>query len=240
MTDAALTIVSGDRTVATSVTIDGATLTEHEVRGHELARSRHALAYLKARIGDDMMRRLLAEDIAGMTAVVRGWVEASAGRWRSGEVTLALPGPGAEAFRDWYALVVTERRSAAMRAGHPEHYLNTPGPDGIEVIEPIGETDLPWRIFYRTVDPTSDLPVAWPLDFPVRFAAEIVDEDGLRVGFSLRALRDTTDGMEMRLITCLPVTVPDKLVSRHLHHFMIEYRNWAVLAMADRGTGTAG
>ncbi len=230
----ALTIVPDDRAFVTNATLDGATLTQHDIRSHELVRARRALAYLKAKIGDEAMRRLLAEDFATMTATVRGWVEASAGRWRSAQITLALPGPGATAFRDWYARVVAERRSAAMRAGHPEHYLNTPGPDGIEVIEPIGETDLPWRIVYRTIDPADDLPAMWPLDFPVRFAAEIVDGDGVRVGYSLRALRDVADGMEMCLITCLPAAAPDEVVARHLRHFAIEYRNWAVLAMTEQ------
>ncbi len=228
------TIVHDDQAFATTALIEGETLTEHDVRAHELARARRALAYLKDKIGDDAMRRLLADDVGAMTATVRGWVDASAGRWRSAEVTLSLPGPGAAAFRDWYARVVAERRSAAMRAGHPEHYLNTPGADGIEVIEPIGETDLPWRIFYRTVDPGDDLPAAWPDAFPVRFAAEIVDGDGVRVGWSLRALRDVAGGMEMRLISCLPAAAPDALMTRHLHHFAIEYRNWAVLATAEQ------
>ncbi len=235
MTDAPLTIIADDRSFTTTATAEGARLTEHDIRSHELVRARRALAYLKTKVGDEAMRRLLADDVATMTATVRGWVEASAGRWRSAEITLATPGPGAVAFRDWYAQVVAEQRSAAMRAGHPEHYLNTPGRDGIEVIEPVGETDLPWRIIYRTVDPTGDLPVAWPSDFPVRFAAEIVDGDGLRVGYSLRALRDVEGGMEMRLITCLPAACPDALLSRHLRHFAIEYRNWAVLATAEQG-----
>ena len=230
-----LVIVGDDRSFATTAALEDTRLTEHDIRSHELARARRALAYLKHKLGDEAMKRLLADDIAAMTATVRSWVDASAGRWRSDEITLALPGPGAEAFRDWYARVVAEGRSAAMRAGHPEHYLNTPGPDGIEVVEPIGETDLPWRIFYRTVDPEGDLPSAWSPDFPVRFAAEIVDGDGLRVGYSLRALRDVADGMEMRLITCLPAACPDTLLSRHLRHFAIEYRNWAVLATAEQG-----
>ncbi len=160
------------------------------------------------------MRRLLAADTAYMTAHVRDWVSVSAGKWRSAEVTLALPGPGAELFRDWYAQVVSERRSAAMRAGHPEHYLNTPGSDGIEVIEPIGETDLPWRIFYRTIDPAAELPVVWPSNFPVRFAAEIVDEDELVVGYSLRALRNVENGMEIgveRLALPRPTICPGYL-----------------------------
>lgn len=179
MTDPPLTIIADDRAFATTATVEGARLTEHDIRSHELVRVRRALAYLKLKVGDDAMRRLLADDTAAMTATARGWVEASAGRWRSAEITLALPGPGAAAFRDWYPRGVAERRSAAMRAGHPEHYLNTPGPGGIEVIEPIGETDLPWRILYRTLDPTGELPAAWPPGFPVRFAAEIVDGDGV-------------------------------------------------------------
>ena len=234
MTSSPLTIIAHDHAFATTAMVEGATLTEYDIRSHELSRARRALAYLKTKLGDEAMRRLLAEDVAAMTATVLGWVDASSGRWRSAEVTLALPGPGAVAFRDWYARVVAERRSAAMRAGHPEHYLNTPGAEGIEVIEPIGETDLPWRIFYRTVDPGDDLPAAWPEGFPVRFAAEIVDGHGVRVGYSLRALRDVSGGMEMRLIACLPAAVSDVLMSRHLHHFAIEYRNWAVLATAEQ------
>lgn len=230
-------VVPDDRAFHTVATAEGETLTQHDIRSHEIDRARRALAYLKAKIGDEAMRSLLDDDIARMTRTVRDWVAASQGRWRSASVTLALPGPGAEAFRDWYADIVAEGRSDAMRAGHPEHYLNTPQPDGIEVIEPIGETEWPWHIRYRTVDPEADLPVPWPGDFPVRFAAEIVDMGDVRVGYSLRALRDVEDGMEMRLITCLPDATPDAVVSRHLHHFMIEYRNWAVLASTGRGHG---
>lgn len=226
-------VVPDDRDFETVATLDDARLTQHDIRSHEITRARRALAYLKDRIGDDAMRALLADDITGMMQIVRGWAAASDGGWRSAAVTLTVPGPGADAFRDWYADVVAGRRSAALRAGHPEHYLNTPGPDGIEVIEPIGETDAPWHILYRTVDPTGDLPVQWPDSFPVRFAAEIVDMAGLRVGYSLRALRDVPDAMEIRLVTCLPSATPDAVVSRHLRHLAIEYRNWIALASAE-------
>lgn len=231
--DPDIVVIPDDRTFETVAVLDGATLTQHDIRSHEITRARRALAYLKDRIGDEAMRSLLADDIAQMMRTVRDWVDASQGRWRAASVTLKLPGPGAEHFKDWYAAVVDGHRGAAMRAGHPEHYLNTPGDNGIEVIEPIGETGLPWRIRYRTVDPESALPVPWATGFPVRFAAEIVDMDGVRVGYSLRALRGTADGMEMRLTTCLPEATPDETVARHLQHFAIEYRNWAVLASAE-------
>jgi hypothetical protein len=228
-------VVPDDRQFATIATLPGEAWTEHDIRSHEITRARHALAYLKDKIGNEEMRALLAADTARMMETVRGWIEASRGRWRARSITLELPGPGAEAFRDWYADLVARRRSAAMRSGHPEHYLNLPGTDGIEVIEPIGETEAPWHVFYRTINPDAELPVLWPANFPVRFVAEIVDPDGVRVGFSMRALRDVEGGMEMLLTTCLPACAPDEVVSRHLRHFAIEYRNWAVLASAEAG-----
>lgn len=229
-----LLVVSGDRTFATLAHAGDQRLDELDIRDHELLRARGALAYLKSRIGDAAMRTLLADDIATMTAMVREWVAASEGRWQSAVVTALLPGPGAEAFRDWYSATVADHRADRLRAGHPEHYLNTPGDRGVEVIEPIGETDLPWRIFYRSLAPDADLPSAWDPNFPVRFAAEVVDEDGLRVGYSMRALRDVGDRTEIQLTTHLPAAAPPELLARHLRHFLIEYRNWAFLATAEQ------
>lgn len=228
-------VVSDDRGFETVATAEAERFAHADIRDHELVRARRALAYLKARIGDHGMRTLVAADLAAMTEVVRGWVEASGGRWRSGSVTLRLPGPGAVAFRDWYTWVVAQGRSNMMRAGHPEHYLNTPGPEGIEVVEPLGETVLPWRVFYRSLPTDAVLPSDWDADFAVRFAAEILDGDGLRVGYSMRALRDVEGGMEIRLTSHLPAAAPAELMQRHLHHFMIEYRNWCVIAM-DEGS----
>ena len=82
MTGAPLTLVVDDRAFATTAAAEGSTLSEHDIRKHELDRARRALAYLKMKVGDEAVRRLLAEDVAAMTATVRGWVEASAGRWR--------------------------------------------------------------------------------------------------------------------------------------------------------------
>ena len=65
MTDAPLTIIADDRAFATTATVEGVTLTEHDIRSHELDRARRALAYLKVKVGDDAMRRLLAGDVGG-------------------------------------------------------------------------------------------------------------------------------------------------------------------------------
>ncbi len=213
----------------------GADLWDDRVlRDEELARSRHALAYLKARIGDAAMRDLLADDLASTTALVRDWVEQSAGRWRTDRVELIVPGPSAEAFHCWYERAMAERREAVLRAGHPEHFVLHPTDDGIEVVENVGETDLPWRIFYRSL-PDDAFPLPWAEGYPVRFGAEIVNVDGLRVGYTMHQSRDAEDGMHLLLRTLLPQAAPPSLVERHLRHFAIEFTNWTRTAWLEAG-----
>ena len=210
----------------------GLALDARAIHDEELARARHALAYLKDLIGNDRMRALLASDIATMTACVRGWVGASGGQWQTGVTELIVPGPPAEAFHLWYNRAMKERRETVLRAGHPEHFVLNPGDEGIEVIENIGETDLPWRIFYRSL-PDDEFPMAWDPAYPVRFGAEIVDGDGLRVGYTMHQSRDDADGMHLHLRTLLPAAAPSALVDRHLRHFAIEFTNWARTAWQE-------
>ncbi|MEJ7660288.1 MAG: hypothetical protein WKG07_12080 [Hymenobacter sp.] len=67
-------------------------LTEADLRHAELARARHALAYLKAKLGNEALRELLKEDLAAITARVQEWVGASRGAGQTGLVELAVPG----------------------------------------------------------------------------------------------------------------------------------------------------
>ena len=66
-----------------SATLDGEALDDEDIRDEELARARHALAYLKELIGNAAMRDLLARDLETTTKRVRAWVEASAGQWQN-------------------------------------------------------------------------------------------------------------------------------------------------------------
>ena len=208
-------------------------LSNQDILDAELARARHALAYLKLKIGNDQMRELLREDLLTMTARVQQWLRASMGTWQSGSVELIVPGPSAIGFREWYADAMSKSWEVDLRAGHPEHFMNHPVHDSIEVMENIGETELPWHIFYRSLPEDAPLPSAWDSTFPVHFAAEIVDAEETRVGYSMRELRDDADGLHMKLTSHLPAAVPPGLVERHLHHFSIEYRNWAHFAAKE-------
>ena len=206
------------------------TLSNQDILDAELARARHALAYLKQKIGNDSMRKLLREDLLAMTARVQQWLRESKGAWQSGSVELIVPGPTATDFRTWYAEAMSQGWELDLWAGHPEHFMNHPVQDSIEVMENIGETELPWHIFYRSLSEDARLPSSWDDFYPVHFAAEIVDAEGTGIGYSMRELRDDTDGLHMKLTSHLPAAVPPRLVELHLHHFSIEYRNWAHFA----------
>ncbi len=206
---------------------DATEFTNEDIRSLELERARHALTYLKQRIGNAEMRELLADDLARTKEQVTTWLHASKERWQSASIELTVAGLHAQQFADWYAGALRAGREPAFRAGHPEHFVSHPRDDGIEVIENIGETELPWHVFYRSLPEDGDFPVAWDRDFPVRFGAEILDDDGSRIGFSMRQARDTDDGMHLRITAFLPQEVPPGLMHNHLHHLAIEYRNWA-------------
>ena len=222
---------TGDRLPRAIGVVGEEQLTDHDIRDAELERARHALAYLKRKLGNEAMRCLLDGDLQTMTAQVRGWVEASGGAWRSGSVELLVPGPTAAAFQDWYVNAMAEGREAELRAGHPEHFVSHPMPGLVEVVENIGETELPWRVFYRALPEDFAFPVAWDPAYALHYGMEIVDADGLRVGFSMRQSRDEGDGLHLQFTTFLPKAVPPDLVRRHLNHFAIEFRNWTGAAL---------
>ena len=225
--------LADDRDFPAKAITAGEQFTNSDIRSAELDRARHALAYLKRKLGNDVMRDLLKDDLTEMTALVRGWVQASGGSWQTDFVELIVPGPSAEAFHDWYTTALANSREAELRAGHPEHFISHPYSGTIEVVENIGETELPWRIIYRALPENGDFPTSWEPEYPVRFGAEIVDTDGLRVGFTMHQSRDGDDGMHLKLTTYLPIAVPPEVVHRHLQHFMIEFRNWTRVAWLE-------
>ena len=217
--------------VLVSPPFGGEELTNDDIRSLELARARHALSYLKERIGNTRMRELLAADLQRTEEQVRAWLDDSDGQWQSESIELVITGVTAGQFVDWYDTALHDRREPDFRAGHPEHFISHPHDDGIEVIENVGETELPWHVFYRSLPEDGDFPVAWDEDFPVRFGAEVLDQNRRRVGFSMRQARDTSDGMHLRVTSFLPLAASPTLMRNHLNHLAIEYRNWTRMSV---------
>ena len=223
--------MTGDREFRAVAAIGDERLDDRGIRDAELDRARHALFYLKGKLGNDAMQTLLDDDLRSMTTLVRGWVGASQGAWQSAAIRLTVPGPSARAFQDWYVAAMAGGREAELRAGHPEHFVSHPLPGLVEVVENIGETALPWHVFYRALPKDFAFPIAWDPAYALHYGMEIVDADGLRVGFSMRQSRDEADGLQLQFTTFLPEAAPSELVRRHLKHFAIEFRNWTRAAL---------
>jgi hypothetical protein len=199
----------------------------------EFGRARRALAFLKARIGNDAMRVLLKDDLDASAARVRTWLEASNGEWTSGTMTLVVPGLSAAAFHAWFMKVMKEARETDLRAGHPEHFLNHPMQGHAEVIENVGEDDGPWYLKLDFTPPDASFPTPWDPDFTERLGVIINDVDGNRIGSAIHEMRDAPDGMHVKLTIHLPKAVPHRLVLGHLRHFCVEWRNWSRLARSE-------
>ncbi len=79
--------MKGGREFRAVAAIGDERLDDRAIRDAELERARHALAYLKGKLGNDAMRRLLDDDLRAMAAQVRGWVDASGAHGKAGRCT---------------------------------------------------------------------------------------------------------------------------------------------------------
>lgn len=211
-----------------------------DLDAEELTRARGALAHLKTRIGSEGMRQLLADDLLETTRRTEAWAAASTG-WKSADFTLVLPGPDAATFHGYFLGLMKRGRESDLRAGHPDHFLNHPvdgGRGGAQVIENVGEDDLPWSIELTFTTDQEKYPVSWDDGYPERVGALISSSNGTQIGSALHELRDTSDGMEIKFTIILPDAAPDALLDGHLRHFAVEWRNWARLARQELA-GTA-
>lgn len=222
--------------------LSGLTLGDDDIRELELLRSRRSLAYLKDRIGNDDMRKLVADDLDVTTKQTAEWAAQSAGAWQSGALTMQVPGPDAVSFHDWFMGNMKLRNEPVFRAGHPDHLMNHPLPDGrAEVIENVGEDERPWHIFLSFHGVDTEFPTPWDPSYPQQqsFGAMILNPDGVRIGSAMHELRDGADGgLEVKLTVHLPQAAPAELVDGHLRHFAIEFRNWT--EMARHGVAALG
>lgn len=192
----------------------------------ELARAKGALAYLKERVGNDRMRELLADDLRVTTDRTTAWARESDGRWQTGVLELVVPGPDAKTFHGWFMAMMRDDRQADLRAAHPDHFMNMPLGPRAEVIENLGEDDLPWFIHLEFTGDPARFPDAWNDDYPERLGAVIRNADGVDIGSAQHEMKDAEDGMHILLKIHLPAAAPARLVRGHLEHFAVEFTNW--------------
>jgi hypothetical protein len=204
-----------------------------DLDAEELSRAHGALAYLKAKIGNDGMCKLLADDLGETTRRTGAWAAESQG-WKSANLKLVVPGPGAAAFHGFFMEMMKQDRQLDLRAGHPDHFMNVPMGLKAEVIENVGEDNLPWFIELKFTNDEEQFPGEWDSAYPERLGALIFNTDGIQIGSAMHELRDTPEGTEISLTITLPEAAPDGLLDGHLRHFAVEFCNWTRMAREQR------
>ena len=201
-------------------------LTALDIVKLELARAKGALEFLKAKVGNDRMRELLADEIRQSADRTAAWVRASDGAWRSGVLELVVPGPSAKAFHGFFMTMMKEDRQGELRAAHPDHFMNVPMGQRAEVIENVGEDDIPWFIHLEFTQDPARFPTTWDDSYPERLGALIRNMDGVLIGSAMHEMKDAEDGTHIRLTITLPQAAPEALLRGHLEHFAVEFSTW--------------
>lgn len=192
----------------------------------ELARAKGALEFIKAKIGNERMRELLDDEVRLSADRTAEWARQSGGAWRSGVLELVVPGPSAKAFHGFFMTMMKENRQDELRAAHPDHFMNVPLPGRAEVIENVGEDDIPWFIHLEFTDDPAKFPTTWDDSYPERLGAIIRNVDGVLIGSAMHEMKDADDGTHIRLTITLPEAAPEALVRGHLEHFAVEFGTW--------------
>lgn len=207
-------------------------LTAADIAKLELTRAKGALAFLKVKIGNDGMRELLAKEIRQSADRTTAWVDASDTKWRSGVLELVVPGPSAKAFHGFFMHLMKDDMQMELRAAHPDHFMNVPLGPRAEVIENVGEDDIPWFIGLEFTQDGARFPTAWDDSYPERLGAIIRNLDDVIIGSAMHEMKDAEDGTHIRLTISLPQAAPEHLVRGHLEHFAVEFSNWTRHARA--------
>lgn len=214
---------------------DGTVLTNDQIKDKELERCQRALKYLKAKL-HPYVKDFLKEDLDKTTAEIEGYVTESNGKWKSGYVDVIMPGITWENYHDWFMNVVKDRAEIALQVAHPDHYLNVVtevGPVKVDIIENLGEDELPWFIAGTFVN-ASELPPMFKrnMDYPKDFCLEGKSSNGVLMLYAVHEFKNDENGnCNIRLTIILPEKAPDRLIIGHLKHFSVEFRNWYLASL---------
>ena len=113
-----------------------------------------------------------------------------------------------------------------LRAGHPDHFMNMPLGPRAEVIENVGEDDIPWFIGLEFTQDAARFTTTWDDSYPEHLGAIIRNLDDVIIGSAMHEMKDAADGTHIRLTITLPEAAPEQLVRGHLEHFAVEFGNW--------------
>jgi len=211
-------------------------LTSVDVEQLELESSRRALRLLRERLTAEQMESLLADDLVATDNQWREWAQASDGSWRAAEVEFLVSGLSTQDFRSWWSTALNDLHGVVYPA-FPEHYRFgwVQNPSGGEepcyvVIEELGH--VPFRM-YCSFGP------AWaPVDVAQGYELDMVGvgrlQDGTQVVRFMNQIKDTADGLAMKVGVYLVSATPDYVVQSHVEQELVEWTRWLQMAVRQR------
>lgn len=219
--------MSGALTVRT--VIDGTEYAQDDIRRWELDRARTALTLLKNRIGDELMRELLTEDLRAADRTMAPLPAASDGAWRSAVTEMEIDGIDADGFLTWWQGRLASADRGALLAANPEHYLANSADGVVEIIETIGSGPLR---FFLTFHDGVAIEGEGHETYPVRIGGTGRLADGTEVARVMHEFGDGPRGLRIRLTIQFPANAPEHVFTGHKWHFACEFLNWLEAAHA--------
>ncbi|MBD0676689.1 hypothetical protein [Streptomyces sp. CBMA156] len=221
--------MNGALTVRT--VIDGTEYTQGDIRQWELNRARNALTLLKSRIGDELMRELLSEDLRVADEIMAPLPDASDGAWQSAVTEMEINGITAEEFLTWWQGRLASADRTALLAANPEHYLADSADGVVEIIETIGSGPLR---FFLTFHDGVAIEDEGHETYPVRIGGTGRLTDGTEICRVMHEFGDGPRGLRIRLTIQFPASAPEHVFTGHKWHFACEFLNWLEAAHTAR------
>nr|WP_296773514.1 hypothetical protein [Rhodococcus sp. (in: high G+C Gram-positive bacteria)] len=124
-------------------------------------------------------------------------------------------------------------REDVLLAGHPEHYSIHAGPEGVNIVETLG--DYVCSFYMHPWDDAATPDVDLPTDgaAPRGRRSRMALEDGTVIGTISNEYADVPGGFEVSLSVTLPKSCGRDVIEHHLEHFAVEFRNWILTAAAE-------
>lgn len=110
-------------------------------------------------------------------------------------------------------------------AACPDHYVLNPHDGILEVIETTGCSPVPTQ-FFITFDDETGLREPRDLSYEYQSVGVAKLKDGTVIGGVRHQFKNTTTGIEARLLVEFPIICPKILIKEHQKHLAVEWSNW--------------
>ncbi len=190
----------------------------------------------KEKLTHDEMLKLLHKKLYVSRLIMKFASVLSGRHRRTSQTTVFAEGITAEKFSqmldDLMLKPSKENRSVNLSA-NLEHYILNPVDGVLEVVETTGNSPLPTQFFITFHDEQGIVEPANKL-YTHQSVGVAKLNDGTIIGGVRHQFRDTSSGIECRLLVEFPALCPKFLIKAHQKHLAVEFTNWAKWIIANQ------